>query len=132
MFSRTRCKITNCARTQQLLPPFSSPTAALFDLCQNVKSNREISPDNYQKTLVSLPFLMKKPATTNDYNALFIAFVFEKSLQIFVNFSIHSRKEICKESLLSRFSTFTFWGQNCHLWLLRVSFVVFDLVICGI
>ena len=41
-----------------------------------MKSNRDISLDIYQKTLVSLTFLMKKPATTNDYNALFIAFYF--------------------------------------------------------
>jgi hypothetical protein len=59
-------------------------------------------------------------------------FIFEKMRQIFVDFIVQSRKEICKESLLSCFSALTFSRLFCHLWLLRVSFVVFDLVICGI
>ena len=59
-------------------------------------------------------------------------FLFEKTRQIFVDFIVQSRKEICKESLLLCFSAFTFGWKICHLWLLRVSFVVFDLVICGI
>ena len=59
-------------------------------------------------------------------------FSFEKIRQILVNFSVQSRKEMCKEKLLLPFSTFTFGWQICHLWLLRVSFVVFDLVISGI
>jgi len=56
----------------------------------------------------------------------------EKTRQIYVNFSDQSRKEICKESLLSSFLTLTFSRQFCHLWLLRMSLVAFDLVICGI
>jgi hypothetical protein len=56
----------------------------------------------------------------------------EKTRQILVSFSIQSRKEMCKESLLSYFSPFIFSRQFCHLWLLRVSLVAFDLVICGI
>jgi hypothetical protein len=59
-------------------------------------------------------------------------FLFEKTRQIFVDFIVQSRKEICKEYLLSPFSALTFSRQFCHLWLLRLSFVVFDLVICGI
>ena len=56
----------------------------------------------------------------------------EKTQQILVNFFVQSRKGMCKESLLSPFSTLTFLQQFCHLWLLRLSFVAFDLVICGI
>ena len=61
-----------------------------------------------------------------------IFIVFEKTRQIFVNFFMQSRKRLCKEKLLSRSSTFTWCWQTCHLWLLRLSFVAFDLVICGI
>ena len=63
---------------------------------------------------------------------LSLLFSYEKLRQIFVDFSVQSRKEMCKESLLSCFSVFTFDWQISHLWLLRLSFVVFDLVICGI
>ena len=63
---------------------------------------------------------------------LSLLFSYEKPRQIFVDFSVQSRKELCKELLLPSFSVFTFDWQICHLWLLRVSFVVFDLVICGI
>ena len=63
---------------------------------------------------------------------LSLLFSYEKLRQIFVDFSVQSRKEMCKESLLSYFSAFTFSWQICHLWLLRVSFVAFDLVISGI
>ena len=62
----------------------------------------------------------------------FIFIVFEKIRQIFVNFFMQSRKRLCKEKLLLPHSTFTFCWQICHLWLLRLSFVAFDLVICGI
>ena len=63
---------------------------------------------------------------------LSLLFSYEKPRQIFVDFSVQSRKEMCKELLLFCFSVFTFDWQICHLWLLRVSFVVFDLVISGI
>ena len=56
----------------------------------------------------------------------------ELLLQILVSFFVQSRKEMCKEYLLSPFPALTFLRQFCHLWLLRVSFVVFDLVISGI
>ncbi len=59
-------------------------------------------------------------------------FSYEKPRQIFVDFSVQSRNEICKEYLLLCFSAFTFCWPSCHLWLLRMSFVAFDLVICGI
>ena len=55
----------------------------------------------------------------------------EKTRQILVSFSVQSRKEMCKESLLSCFSPFIFSRQFCHLWLLRVSLVAFDLLIWG-
>ena len=58
-------------------------------------------------------------------------FIYEKPRQIFVSFSVQSRKGICKESLLLPFSTLTFLRLFCHLWLLRVSFVAFEGVICG-
>ena len=61
-----------------------------------------------------------------------IFIIFEKTRQIFVNFFMQSRKRLCKEKLPSRSSTFTFRHKICHLWLLRLSFVAFDLVICGI
>jgi hypothetical protein len=57
---------------------------------------------------------------------------YEKLRQNLVNFFVQSRKEIYKESLLPHSHSSTFSRKNCHLWLLRVSFVVFDLVICGI
>ena len=56
---------------------------------------------------------------------------YEKTRQILVSFSVQSRKEICKESLLSRFSPFTFSRQFCHLWLLRVSYVANEPLTCG-
>jgi hypothetical protein len=59
-------------------------------------------------------------------------FIYEKPRQIVVIFSVQSRKEICKESLLPPFSTLTFLRLFCHLWLLRLSFVAFDLVISGL
>jgi hypothetical protein len=59
-------------------------------------------------------------------------YCFEKSRQNLVNFFVQSRKRKCKESLLPYSRPFTFCWQICHLWLLRVSFVAFDLVICGI
>ena len=55
----------------------------------------------------------------------------EKTRQNLVSFSVQSRKEICKESLLSRFSPFTFSRQFCHLWLLRVSYVANEPLTCG-
>ena len=63
---------------------------------------------------------------------LSLLFSYEKPQQILVDFSVQSRKEMCKDLLLFCFSVFTFEWQICHLWLLRVPFVVFDLVICGI
>ena len=63
---------------------------------------------------------------------LSLLFSYEKPRQIFVDFFVQSRKEICKESLLSCFSALTFGWQICNLWLLRVSFVAFDFVISGI
>ena len=57
---------------------------------------------------------------------------YEFLLQNLVNFIVQSRVEIVVEKrfLCSFPSTFEEW--ICHLWLLRLSFVVFDLVICGI
>ena len=57
---------------------------------------------------------------------------YEKMRQILVRFSVQSRKEMSKESLLSCLYSLTFSWRICHLWLLRVSYVAFDLVICGI
>ena len=57
---------------------------------------------------------------------------YEKTRQIFVNFFVRSRKGICKEKLLLKSFRFTFGWQICHLWLLRVSFVASDSLICGI
>lgn len=39
---------------------------------------------------------------------------------------------MCKENLLSCFNAFIFYKQICHLWLLRVSDVASEALICGI
>jgi hypothetical protein len=56
----------------------------------------------------------------------------EKSRQNPVSLFVRSRKEMCKESLLPRLSSFTFSQPNRHLWLLRVLDVASDSLICGI
>jgi hypothetical protein len=75
-------------------------------------SKHEIEPRNFTsyfpKNARLLVFLDEKARNNQRLQPSFIAFVFEKSLQIFVNFFIHSRKVICKESLLSRFPSFIF------------------------
>ena len=57
---------------------------------------------------------------------------YEKMRQILVSFSVQSRKEMCKESLLSCFDSLTFSWWICQLWLLRVSYVANEPLTWGI
>ena len=57
---------------------------------------------------------------------------YEFLLQMLVNFIVRSRVEIGVKSRFSCSFPLTSEELVCHLWLLRLSFVAFDLVISGI